>query len=154
MSINYTHCKNVLWLTLTDFFKNLSIVNENTFAIDDNLIIRINEDMISLEWYASGVNDILADSIAMLVYQLENYPNSEIFSHYMNKDSLCSYKKKRLLVYLKTKYQGVEEKENNIYIENNGEQGIILDFPQHSLICKNEELEKKIKADLDYFDTL
>jgi cleavage and polyadenylation specificity factor subunit 3 len=154
LSINYTHCKNVLWLTLTDFFKSLSIVNENTFAIDDNLIIKINDDRISLEWYASAVNDILADSIAMLVYQLENYPNSEIFSHYMNKDSLCSYKKKRLLVYLKTKYHTVDEKENKIYIVNNGAECVIIDFPKHSLICHSEDLEKKIKADLDYFDTL
>jgi len=154
LSINYTHCKNVLWLTLTDFFKNLSIVNENTFAIDDNITIKINDKSISLEWYASGVNDILADSIAMLIYQLENYPNSEIFSHYMNKESLCSYKKKRLLVYLKTKYQRVEEKENKIFIEDDGAECVILDFSSHNLICQNEDLEKKINSDLNYFDML
>lgn len=154
LSINYTHCKNVLWLTLTDFFKNLSSINENTFTIDDNIIIRINDKTISLEWYASGVNDILADSIAMLIYQLENYPNSEIFTHYMNKDNLCSYKKKRLMVYFKTKYQRVEEKENNIFIENNGAECIISNLAEHEIICNNEELERKIKTDLDYFDTL
>jgi Cft2 family RNA processing exonuclease len=160
LSINYTHCKNVLLLTLHDFFKGINIISPNIFNVDEKVKLSIFDNRVVLEWYSSGPNDILADSIAMLIYQLQNYPSSEIFSHYSNKEALCSYKLKTLVHYLRAKYDNVDFTENKLTIQSNGKLCEINNL-QHienldiSMINGNDEkLLDKVKYDLEYFKTL
>jgi cleavage and polyadenylation specificity factor subunit 3 len=151
LSVKYTHCKNVLMMTLRDYFKNLLQVEDKVYSIEDKIKITIHESHFLLEWYSSGVNDLLADSIAMLVYQLENYPTSEIFAHYTNSDNLCSYKMKRLTDYLKTRYDFVGNQENKLILKYNEKNCIVYDVEKIEFDCQDEELSKRVKNDLEYF---
>lgn len=153
LSIKYTQCKNVLFLILNDFFQNLTYLQQNLISIDSNILLYIKENEIVLEWYTSSQNDLLSDSIAMLIYQLENYPNSEIFSHYLNKDSLCKYKIKKLVNFLKTKYDLVESKNENVVLTENGIP-CEIDLDNNMFNCKDDNLLIRVKKDMDFFNTL
>ncbi len=147
-------------LTLHDFFKGINIISPNIFNIDQKVKLSIFESRVVLEWYSSGPNDILADSIAMLIYQLQNYPSCEIFSHYSNKDALCSYKLKTLIHYLRAKYDDVDLIDNKLAIHFNGklceitELHHIDNLDSSMIIGEDEKLLTKLKEDIEYFKTL
>ena len=44
----------------------------------------------------------------MIITQLQMAPNENIFHHYSNDDSICSYKKQRLITYLESKYSKID----------------------------------------------
>ena len=90
----------------------------------------------------------------MIITQLETAPNANIFYHYSNNDSLCSYKKERLINYLNSKYPKVEINTEFLKIFDwNGEFGIVK-FKGFEINCQNENLKQNIIADIEQFKEL
>ena len=152
LSINYTYCKDALILIFSDYFRNLERRN-NFLIIEETVHVYLNESNVVLEWFTSSKNDILANSIAMLVYQLQNYPNNEVFSHYMNKSSLCQYKIKNLINFLKSKFEYVEATGNTINVRHENKT-CEINYESNSIESENEEFKLKLFNELEFFSSL
>ena len=151
LKVKYTLCDEILLNILKDYF-DLELKTQNTWRICSQIQLDLHKDKdIVLEWYSNGYSDFLANSIAMIISQLETAPNANIFYHYSNNDSLCSYKKERLINYLNSKYPKIEVNSDFLkIIDWDGEFGIVQ-FKGFEIGCENEKLKLKINADLEQF---
>ena len=87
----------------------------------------------------------------MIITQLETAPNANIFYHYSNDNSLCSYKNSRLINYLNSKYPKIEINSEFLkIIDWDGEFGLVY-FKGLKIDCKTEKLKQKLNADIDQF---
>jgi cleavage and polyadenylation specificity factor subunit 3 len=158
LSINYTQCKDLLLNILNDYFNNkvIQLFDEgnNKFMVDDKVKLYFNPNTIVLEWNTSSKNDVLADSVALLIYQVENFPNSDIFKHYISKESLCEYKKTNLLNFLRVKFDHVEIGNISSFIVHLDGKKCEIDYGTGNIISEDESLAKKAKEDFEYFNTL
>ena len=154
LKVKYTLCDEILLKILRDYF-DLELISQNKYKICSQIILYLHKDNdIVLEWYSNGYSDFLANSIAMIITQLETAPNANIFYHYSNNDSLCSYKKERLINYLNSKYPKVEINTEFLKIFDwNGEFGIVK-FKGFEINCQNENLKQNIIADIEQFKEL
>lgn len=163
LKINYTQCKNMLLFILKDYYEELIEIEKNKFCINDNIYVYFQPSNIVLEWYSSSKNDLVADSIALLIYQIENHPNNQTFSHYTSKENICSYKLKNFLNFLKTKYEYVNlEKEDLIIVKDEGFE-CFIDLVNEKFKVRVEyqnanenasNFQDKITNDIDFFETL
>lgn len=161
LKINYTQCKNMLLYILRDYYQDLIEIEKNKFCINESIYVYFQPNNIVLEWYSSSKNDLVADSIALLIYQIENHPNNQTFSHYTSKENICSYKLKNFLNFLKTKYEFVNlEKEDLIIVKDEGNQ-CLIDLVDEKFKVRNDvsnsnnnEFEEKIINDISFFETL
>ena len=107
-----------------------------------------------MEWYSNGYSDFLANSIAMIISQLETAPNTNIFYHYSNNDSLCSYKKERLINYFKSKYKIVEVNSDNLKIIDWSDNSATIELKSLEVICDIDNFKQKINNDIELFKEL
>jgi cleavage and polyadenylation specificity factor subunit 3 len=156
LSINYSNdkCKEALILLLTDYFREISRRDSKTLAISTDIIIHLQDNQVVLEWFTSPSNDILADSIAMFVYQLQNHPRNELLNHYLDKNSLCQFKLQNLLKYLRVKFSHVEIDDENLITVRSGEQIAKIDYQHRNLESNSEEFKMKIATEMEYFNNL
>lgn len=152
LSIVYTQCKNLLLYVLSDYFSNFIHKEDNIFLIE-NIKVIVNNENVVLEWYTNPTNDAIADSIALLIYQMQNYPNSDIFQHYSSKINFCNYKNKLLINFLKSKYGKVIENEDKIIIQWNGSKAEI-NCGTLEIVAENEEIQENLGKNLDFFFSL
>ena len=154
LKVKYTLCDEILLKILKDYF-NLVTLSPNIFQINSQIKLIINKGQdIVLEWHSNGYSDFLANSIAMIITQLETAPNAEIFYHYSNNDKLCDYKKDRLINYLKSKYQQVEVNSDNLKIIDWMGASAIISIKEMEITCESQELSQKIKLDIEQFKEL
>ena len=151
LKVKYTLCDEILLNILKDYF-DLELISQNIFKICSQIKLYLHKDNdIVLEWYSNGYSDFLANSIAMIITQLETAPNANIFYHYSNNDSLCSYKKSRLINYLNSKYPKIEINSDFLkIIDWNGEFGTVY-FSGLEIDCKTEKLKQKLIDDIEQF---
>ena len=153
LKIKYTLCDEILLNLLKDYFKVESI-SQNTYKICSQITLYLhkNNDTV-LEWYSNGYSDFLANSIAMIITQLELAPDTNVFYHYSNNDSICSYKKDRLINYLKSKYSQVDIGTDSLKVWDNGENAIIK-FKELEIYSENEKIRQKLHLDIELFKEL
>lgn len=158
LKVNYTQCKSMLLFILKDYYKDIIEIEKNKYCIN-GIYVYFQPQNIVLEWYSSSKNDLVADSIALLIYQIQNHPNNQIFNHYSSKEDICSYKIKNFLNYMKSKYEIVEiEKENFVKVIDEGMHCLIELLPENFKISEfnteSSEFQDKLKNDLKFFETL
>ena len=154
LKVKFTLCNEILINILKDYF-NLLQIDPNTFEICSQVKCYIHKDSdIVLEWYSNGYSDFLANSIAMIISQLETAPNTNIFYHYSNNDSLCSYKKERLINYFESKYKIVEVNLDNLKITDWYDNSAIIDLKGLEVICDIDNFKQKINNDIELFKEL
>ncbi len=154
LKVKFTLCNEILLNILKDFF-NLLQIDSNTFEICSQVKCYIHKDSdIILEWYSNGYSDFLANSIAMIISQLETAPNSNIFYHYSNNDSLCSYKKERLINYFKSKYKIVEVNSDNLKIIDWSDNSAVIELKGLKIICDTDNFKQKVNNDIKLFKEL
>jgi len=161
LKINYTQCKNVLLFILKDYYHELIEIEKNKFCLNDSIYLYFQPSNIVLEWYSSSKNDLVADSIALLIYQIENHPNNQTFSHYTSKENICSYKLKNFLNFLKTKYEYVNLENEYLIVVKDEDLLCKIDLVDEKFKVRHDrnnsnnlEFEEKIKNDVDFFETL
>ena len=151
LKVKYTLCEDILLNILKDYF-NLVLISPNIYQICSQIKLYLHKDSdIVLEWYSNGYSDFLSNSIAMIITQLETAPNANIFYHYSNNDSLCSYKKDRLINYLNSKYPKVEVNSEYVKITDWTERSAIVYFKGFEIMCDNAELSQKLNSDIEQF---
>jgi hypothetical protein len=154
LKVKFTLCNEILINILKDYF-NLLQIDPNTFEICSQVKCYIHKDSdIVLEWYSNGYSDFLANSIAMIISQLETAPNTNIFYHYSNNDSLCSYKKERLINYFKSKYKIVEVNSDNLKIIDWSDNSATIELKSLEVICDIDNFKQKINNDIELFKEL
>ena len=153
LKIKYTLCDEILLNLLKDYFK-IESISQNTYKICSQITLYLhkNNDTV-LEWYSNGYSDFLANSIAMIITQLELAPDTNVFYHYSNNDSICSYKKDRLINYLKSKYSQVDIATDSLKVWDNGENAIIK-FKELEIYSENENIRQKLHLDIELFKEL
>ena len=151
LKVKYSICNEILLNVLKDYF-NLKQIDQNTFEICSQVKCYMHKDSdIVLEWYSNGYSDFLANSIAMIITQLETAPNANIFLHYSNDESLCSFKKERLINYFNSKYKKVELNSDSITIYDWSDNSAVINFKGFEVSCQNENFKQKIKSDIEQF---
>ena len=90
----------------------------------------------------------------MIINQLETAPNINIFHHYSNNDSICSYKKERLINYLNTKYNKINVNTEFLEIFDWKNEKAIVKFKGYEIESENEELKEKLQKDIELFKEL
>ena len=154
LKIKYTLCDEILLNIFKDYFQIVQI-EPNIYEICSQIKLRINKDSnIVLEWYSNGYSDFLANSISMIINQLETAPNINVFHHYSSNESLCPYKKERLVNYLSTKYKQVIINSESLDIIDWKNQKANVKFKNYEIICENEKLQEKLTKDLELFKEL
>ena len=154
LKVKFTLCNEILINILKDYF-NLLQIDPNTFEICSQVKCYIHKESdIVLEWYSNGYSDFLANSIAMIISQLETAPNTNIFYHYSNNDSLCSYKKERLINYFKSKYKIVEVNSDNLKIIDWSDNSATIELKSLEVICDIDNFKQKINNDIELFKEL
>lgn len=152
MTIPFTQCKNMLLFVLSDYFSGFKHKEENIFEIENIKILLLAESVV-LEWFMNPSNDAMADSIAMLIYQIQHFPNSDIFQHYQNQQTFCNYKNRLLLNYLRSKYGNIEEQGERILINWNGAQAE-LNTETFQVLAGNKEIRDSLEKNLQFFFSL
>ena len=170
LKIKYKLCPEILLKILKDYFI-VDEISPTIYKICSQIQLYFHKDNdIVLEWDSNGYSDFLANSIATIISQLENTPNINIFHHYSDDDNLCSYKKERLINYLKSKYNKVEEGKDCLIIndimyekkvkkelEDQGKYSAIIYFDKFNKFevrCENEALKEQLYSDLEQFKEL
>ena len=160
LSVKYTLCKEILLNVIIDYFQEVKETSPGCYKICDKVDMRINPNNVVLEWYSNGYNDFLSNSLAMTITQLENNPNGEMYRHYENRNEICSFKKNKLIKYLKSKYSKVENSNNennvnSIFVYDNDDTLCeIQDANTKRILTDNEELKERMLKDLDFFNSL
>ncbi len=144
---------------LNDYYKNIIEIEKNKYLVNENIYLYFQTQNIVLEWYSSSKNDLIADSIALLIFQIENHPNNQTFSHYSSKENFCNYKIKNFVNFLKTKYESVEmERSDLIKVQDeNFLCHIEVDNEKFKIKTKelnNDDFEEKLFNDISFFETL
>ena len=159
LKIKYTLCDEILLNILQDYF-NFESLGQNKYLICSQILIYLHKDNdIVLEWDSNGYSDFLANSIAMIITQLQMAPNENIFHHYSNDDSICSYKKQRLITYLESKYSKIDLSSEYLKVydwdwnERNDETAII-EFKGLKINCNSEKLKQKLIYEIEQFKEL
>ena len=154
LKVKYTICTEILLNFLNEYF-NCTKIDQNTFEICSQLKCYIHKDSdIVLEWYSDGFSDFLANSIAMIITQLETAPNANIFHHYSNEEILCSFKKEKLINYFNSKYKKVEVNSDRIAIFDWSDNTAIIYFKGLEVSCKDEKFKQKINNDIEQYKEL
>ena len=155
LKVKYTLCDGILFTVLKDYFYPFTQITENKFNIcsEINLIIN-NGESITLEWYSNGYSDFLANSIAMIITQLETCPNNNVFYHYSNNSTLCSFKKQKLIDFLNSKYSEVEVQTDNIKLTDCSQKTAEINTNNFEISCNDNELKQKLIIDLKQFKDL
>ena len=154
LKIKYTLCDEILLNIFKDYFQ-IEQIAPNYFEICSRIKLKINKDNdIVLEWYSNGYSDFLANSISMIISQLETAPNINIFHHYSNNDSICSYKKERLINYLNTKYNKINVNTEFLEIFDWKNEKAIVKFKGYEIESGNEKLKEKLQKDIELFKEL
>ena len=154
LKIKYSLCDEILLNIFKDYFQIIQI-EPNVYEICSQIKLKINKESdIVLEWYSNGYSDFLANSISMIITQLEKAPNINDFHHYSNNDVLCSYKKERLINYLSAKYNKVVINSDFLEIYDWSNEKAIVKFKEYEISCENQKLKEKLKKDLELFNEL
>ena len=154
LKIKYSLCDEILLNIFKDYFQIIQI-EPNVYEICSQIKLKINKESdIVLEWYSNGYSDFLANSISMIITQLEKAPNINVFHHYSNNDVLCSYKKERLINYLSAKYNKVIINSDFLEIFDWSNEKAIVKFKEYEINCENQKLKEKLKKDLELFKEL
>ncbi len=154
LKIKYSLCDEILLNIFKDYFQIIQI-EPNVYEICSQIKLKINKESdIVLEWYSNGYSDFLANSISMIITQLEKAPNINVFHHYSNNDVLCSYKKERLINYLSAKYNKVVINSDFLEIYDWSNEKAIVKFKEYEISCENQKLKEKLKKDLELFKEL
>ena len=154
LKIKYTLCDEILLNIFRDYFQIVQI-EPNVFEICSQIKLKINKDSdIVLEWYSNGYSDFLANSISMIITQLETAPNINVFHHYSNNDILCPYKKERLINYLSTKYNKIVRNSEFLEVFDWENEKAIIKFKEFEIDCNNEKLKEKLKKEIELFKEL
>ena len=154
LKIKYTLCDEILLNIFNDYFQIVQI-EPNVYEICSQIKLKINKDSdIVLEWYSNGYSDFLANSISMIITQLETAPNINVFHHYSNNDVLCPYKKERLINFLSTRYNRIIRNSEFLEIFDWQNEKAIVKFKEFEIICQNEKLKEKLKKDIELFKDL
>ena len=153
LKIKYTLCDEILKNILTDYFK-LEFIDQNKCLICSQIILYLQKDYIILEWDSNGYSDFLANSIAMIITQLQMAPNENIFHHYSNDDSICSYKKERLITFLESKYPKIELSSEYLKVYDWNKETGIVEYKGLQINCGNEKLRQKLFSDIEQFKEL
>ena len=159
LTVKYTLCKEILLKVITDYFQEVT-PTESGYKVCEKVDMKVFETYVVLEWYSDGFNDLIANSLAMTITQLESNPSGEMYKHYENRNEICSLKKNKLINYLKCKYSKVEESNNencinSIFVyDDNNTLCEIADPTSKRIITDNEELKQKVIKDLEFFDSL
>ena len=154
LKIKYSLCDEILLNIFKDYFQIIQI-EPNIYEICSQIKLKINKESdIVLEWYSNGYSDFLANSISMIITQLEKAPNINVFHHYSNNDVLCSYKKERLINYLSAKYNKVIINSDFLEIFDWSNEKAIVKFKEYEINCENQKLKEKLKKDLELFKEL
>ena len=154
LKVKYTLCSDILIKILKDYFK-LELISPDTYNICSQIKLYLHKDSdIVLEWESSGYSDFLANSIAMIITQLQIAPNENIFYHYSNDDSICSYKRERLIDFLNSKYPKIDINPEFLKIYDWNEETGIVDFKGLKINCQAEKLRQKLHSDIELFKEL
>ena len=154
LKIKYSLCDEILLNIFRDYFQIIQI-EPNVYEICSQIKLKINKESdIVLEWYSNGYSDFLANSISMIITQLEKAPNINVFHHYSNNDSLCPYKKERLINYLSAKYNKVVINSDFLEIYDWSNEKAIVKFKEYEINCENQKLKEKLQKDLELFKEL
>ena len=154
LKIKYTLCDEILLNIFKDYFQ-LNHISSNIYEISSEIKLTINKESdIVLEWNSNGYSDFLANSIAMIITQLETAPNINVFHHYSNNDSLCFYKKEKLKNYLNTKYHKVIINSEYLEVLDWTDEKATIKFKNYEINCENEKLKEKLMKDIELFKEL
>ena len=154
LKIKYTLCDEILLNIFKDYFQ-LNHISSNIYEISSEIKLTINKESdIVLEWNSNGYSDFLANSIAMIITQLETAPNINVFHHYSNNDSLCFYKKEKLKNYLNTKYHKVIINSEYLEVLDWTDEKAAIKFKNYEINCENEKLKEKLMKDIELFKEL
>ena len=151
LKIKYTLCDEILLNIFRDYYQ-IRQLSANVYEICSQIKLTINKDSdIVLEWYSNGYSDFLANSISMIINQLETAPNINVFHHYSNNDILCPYKKERLINYLNTKYHKVARNTDFLEVYDWNNEKAIVKYKDYGIECENETLREKLEKDIELF---
>jgi cleavage and polyadenylation specificity factor subunit 3 len=154
LKVKFTLCDEILLNIFKDYFQFKQIgFNEYLICDQINLKIHKNNDVV-LEWMSNGYSDFLVNSIGMIITQLENAPNLGIFHHYSNNESLCSFKKEKLINYLNTKYKKVLVNNEFLEIYDWMDEKAEIQIKGFEINCQNQKLKEKLEKDLELFKDL
>ena len=154
LKIKYTLCDEILLNIFNDYFQ-INKISSNVYEISSEIKLTINkEDNIVMEWYSNGYSDFLANSIAMIITQLQTAPNINVFHHYSNNDALCSYKKEKLINYFNTKYHKVIPFAESLEITDWNNEKATIKFKDYEINCENQMLKEKLVKDIELFKEL
>ena len=154
LKIKYTLCDEILLNIFQDYFE-IKKLEQNVYQICSQIKLIINKDSdIVLEWYSNGYSDFLANSISMIITQLEKSPNINVFHHYSSNDLLCPYKKEKLINYLIPKYQKVTLNSDSLDILDWTNEKAIIKFKDYEINSENEKLKEKLVKDIEFFKAL
>ena len=154
LKVKYTLCDEILLNILKDYFI-LELESPKIYKISSQIKLTIHKDSdIVLEWISNGYSDFLANSIAMITTQLETAPNTNIFHHYSNDESICSYKKEKLINFLTSKYSIVEVNSDSLKITDWSKRIALIKFEGLEIICENDNLRQKLNDDIELFKQL
>ena len=155
LKVKYTLCDGILFTILKDYFNTFNQITDNKYKICSEVDLILNKgEYIVLEWYSNGYSDFLANSIAMIITQLETCPNNNVFYHYSNNDTLCSFKKQKLIDYLNSKYIDVEAQADNIKLIDYSQKTAEINTKNLQVSCNDNELKQKLILDLEQFKEL
>lgn len=145
LQIDFSQCKNTALSAILSFYQNVKINDEGLVVINDKVYLYFLKKTIVLEWFSVPKVDLLADSIALLIYQIEQQPTSEIFSHYADETS-CSHRNELIVKFLSTKWPDTVVKEDKIIINEN----FVIDLK--SLVVQGSGPDKEdLEKTLEYY---
>lgn len=155
LRIKYTACREILLSIIKDYFNSVVQVDKNIYEVSCQIKVYFNNENVVLEWYANGYNDFLSNSLAMIITQIEQFPNNHIFKHYINSKDICQFKKEKLITFLRSKYCKVEEnEEQKIIITNDDQQSCEVCYSTQAINCDDQKFGEKVMNDLEYFKEL
>lgn len=164
LQIKYTKSKDYIIYSLQYLYKlKVRFPNE---MYNECVSLKLLDRKVILEWVSSPISDNLADSIAQVVFQIENFPGSYLAKTYVTKESVNDNLKEKLIRFFNSKYylkvnnefdkisifSSSDYKDTDLVCDINLE---TLDMKNHIDITnkfqKNVELYDKIKTELEFF---
>jgi len=149
----FPHSLAVLGRALRETYDDVEVTDEGTLNVCDCVIVAHDpvDEVLSVTWQASPVNDLVADSVSITAVELTRSPTmvQALQSGLEAPDASEARLFRVICAYLNQEYGDltIDEKQQSVTFEVDGS-AILVDFPRRVVSCDNELMKEKVRLSL------
>eukprot|EP00929_Paragymnodinium_shiwhaense_P002556 TRINITY_DN102842_c0_g1_i1.p1 TRINITY_DN102842_c0_g1~~TRINITY_DN102842_c0_g1_i1.p1 ORF type:complete len:702 (-),score=125.63 TRINITY_DN102842_c0_g1_i1:59-2164(-) len=147
----FPHNLAVLGRALRETYDDIEVTDDGKLNVCDCVMVELIDEVLSVTWHASPVNDLVADSVSLTAIELTRSPTMiQALTSGIEAPEAAEARIFRVVcAYLNQEYGdlSIDEQKQSVKLEVDGH-AIVVDFPGRGVTCESEALKEKVRLAL------